>query len=675
MRAATAVLAERLDESVIGAVSRCLSAPDPSVDDCGGPGGVSRERVAQSLMAVWLVVHLRQDIFGPTPGRSLAAANSRFWGSQIPSPEPEGIQKVRAALDRHGRTEAEALLPYLLDPFGLTTRRALLAGVGDLNERRARKKAGAFYTPGDVARLLVSEAIAGPETTVIDPACGAGVFLRAAFSHLCCDVGLSADRSTELIYGIDIDPRAIDACGIVVAHDWLARQPDDEPGIGGARWRLARLNLAVGNSLTAFSSRTPLETRESPGLADRIAARRRLRQHLAQGGLGYPTPATEPVHTSVWHRFAERSDSRFGSVLMNPPFAPTGEQAKRHPELTQAYQTLEAAGNPAGVNLAWPFTEVALQAAGDRGCVGIVLPLSVAYRGDPATTSLRRLMGRAAAWRLRFFDRVPDGVFGDDVKQRVCLATAHKGKPASIATSHLIRWSSTQRAQIFRAGVGAFHGRSTSDGSCLPKIGTALEADVLTQLRNQGKALGEVVVRAALTPPSGLPVECSSAMAVAPTAYNWIGAYRNMELAREGRRATSGKVSLLVFEDSRAADAAYALIASRAFLWWWRATGDLFHVPLRALTDAPFPFQMADQDAVDTLAAAGSALWERAQDNPVRSTNRGVVITAYTAPPVVEELDAVDRAVADAFELPARFARFAREDADRLADAGRVRKG
>jgi N-6 DNA Methylase len=671
MRSATASLAEHLDERVIGLVSRCLAAPDPAVDDAGGCPTASRERVARSLIAVWLVVRLRQDIFGSEPGKSLAAANSLFWGLQIPSPEPDGIDEMGATLDRYGRAEAEGLLPYLLDPFGLTTRRALLAGVGDLDERRARKKVGTFYTPGDVARLLVNEVIVSSGTPVIDPACGAGVFLRAAFSHLCCDLGLPADQSISLIYGIDVDVRAIDACGIVLVHDWLAREPDDEPGIGGIRWRLARLNLAVGNSLTAFSGCTSLEPKERPSIAKRIVARQRIRKRLAQGDHGDPPPTTEPSVPLVWHRFAERSESRFGCVLMNPPFASTGEQANRHPGLIQTYQTLEAARNPTGVNLAWPFTEVALRAAGTGGRIGIVLPLSVAYRRDPATILLRRLMARTAEWRLRFFDRAPDGVFGDDVKQRVCLATARKDKSGSVATSRLIRWSASQRAQVFRPGVGEFHGHAVYDGDPFLKIGTALEAEVFTQLRNQGKTLGEAILHARLIHPAELPISCSSAIAVAPTAYNWIGAYRDILLARRGRRTTSGKVSLLTFEDDREADAAYALLASRVFLWWWRAVGDLFHVPLRALTEAPFPLHLVQRHALDALATAGRALWESAQANAVRSTNRGIVITSYTAPFVAKEIGVADRAVARAFKLPSRFARFAREDANRLTDAGR----
>jgi N-6 DNA Methylase len=639
LRTAAAELAERLEGSQVDAVSRCLALPEAAVDgfDVDAPGPASRRRTARALTAVWLLAQLRRDSLGAGDCSSAAAANSRFWGVEIPCPEPQGLEAMRAALERYGEAEAEALLPYLLDPFGPTTRRALLTGVGDLDERRARKRAGTFYTPGDVARLLTSEALVDPEATAIDPACGAGVFLRAAFSRLCCDLGVVPEQARTQLYGIDLDPCAVDACGLVLVHDWLAREPDPAPGAGAARLRLLRRNLAAGNSLSAFAG----PAREAP----------------------------------VWRRFPERARSRFGCVLMNPPFAPTGEQAAGASRLSREYRTLAAASNAAGVNQAWPFAELALRAAGEGARLGVVLPLSLAYRSDAASVELRRLMATDAAWRLRFFDRAPDGVFGDDVKQRICLAAGHRAGRGRIATSRLIRWSSAKRAQAFRPGVGGFQGCADRDGAPLAKIGTALEAEVLARLRARGRALGEDLVEGRLALPADLPVDSETAVAVAPTAYNWIGAYRDLGLARAGRRATAGKLGLLVFAESREADAAYAVLASRVYLWWWRALGDLFHVPLGALTEAPFAPSTLAPAAIDSLAEAGRALWRRARTGAVMSTNRGVAVTAYRAPLLAAEVAAADRAAVAAFGLPARFGRFVATEASRLADAGRGEDG
>jgi hypothetical protein len=632
LRESTAALAELLDDALAARVSRRLTGLGPDLE-WAGPEPAPRLRAARFLVAVWLFARLRPESFAP--GQTVAAANAHFWGAETPSPEPAEIGALRDALGRYGEDEAEGLFPYLLDPFGLTTRRALLAGVGDLAERRARKHSGTFYTPGDVARMLVAETIAEPDATTIDPACGAGVFLRAAFGRLCCDLDVEAERALGQLYGIDCEPCAIDACGLVLAHDWLARDPDRAPGAGAERWRRARRNLAVGNSLEAFAA----------------------------------TAGEAPV----WRRFSACAGVRFGCVLTNPPFAPTGERAGRRS--ARDYRTLSAAANPAGVNRAWPFVELALRAVGERGRIGVVLPLSLAYRRDAATAELRRLMAAGASWRLRFFDRAPDGVFGDDVKQRICLATARSEGPGRIATSRLIRWSSARRDRVFRPGAGAFRDGGGSDGAPLAKIGTTLEADVLRRLEGFERTLGDGLVEARLASAAALPGRCASAVAVAPTAYNWIGVYRDLELARAGRRAAAGKLSLLVSAGRREADAIYALLASRVFLWWWRARGDLFHVPLGALTGAPFPIDAVQRPALDALAGAGRGLWRRARRSAVSSTNRGVAVTAYRAPLLAAEIATADRAVVDAFGLPGRFARFASAEATRLAEAGRGEGG
>ena len=666
LRMTIASMAGRLEEATVRSYLDLLRAPDPAVDDAVVRVPEPSERVARVMVSIWLIETLRSEA-----AESVAAANARFWGERLDCPQPDGLAELERAIDRRGYREARDLLPYLLDPFGLTTRRAVIAGAGELEERRARKEIGTFYTPGDVVRLLAEETLVGASPSVVDPACGAGVFLRAAFGRLVDDLDCSPAQAISRIYGIDVDCRGIVATCAVLAHDWLAREPDDSPGAGGARWRSVRLNLAVGDSLAMFSGRSPLGDATAVEASDRKGWREELRAGASAGPR--PAPPSAAARGDVWHRFPERDGSRFDCVLMNPPFASAGTPAERGPEVARTYEALSAAANPARVNLAWPFTELALRAAGPGGRLGVVLPLSVAYLRSPSVVALRRAMTRGAAWRLRFLDRAPDAVFGDDVKQRICLATARKQEPGSVATSRLIRWSIGQRADVFKPGVGRFQVQVPAAGDRFPKIGTALEAEALTGLAGRTASLGDGALDAGLLPPTELSDETGCAVAVAPTAYNWIGTYRDVDLARKGRAQAAGSMSVLLFGDRERADAAYALLASRVFLWWWRATGDLFHVPLRTLTEAPFPVHTLRPAALEDLASAGRDLWARAVGNEVRSVNRGVAVCSYPPPDGAAELDAADRSAVAAFELPEQFAEFARQDAKRLSEAGRER--
>jgi len=538
-----------------------------------------------------------------------------------------------------------ALLPYVLDPFGETTRRAVIAGRGSSDERTLRKGLGTFYTPGDVARALVA-AVVGPDCrSVLDPAVGAGVFLRAAFSALA--EHMPPTEAVRCLHGVDVDRAAVDACALVLTHDWLAREPLAEGEAPALRFAEVQSRIVCGDALRLLGPRPSLEDSAlPPGAAPPTTA-----------PAGFAAPDGSPP--DGW-------PTEVGAVLVNPPFARAGASGAA---LTAGYRSLEAAKSPHGVNLAWPFWELAARMAGGDGRVGIVLPLSIAYRDDAVARAARGAVLARGHWELRFFDRAPDALFGDDVKQRVALAIRRPGDPGTLLTSRLRRWSSEGRAAAL--GDGAETVATTAGAGVVAKIGSPVEVAAIDRLRGLGATLGDGLPAARLSAPDDLDAAAASSVVVAPTAYNWIGAFRDPAVARDGRRLAAGKLVELQAESQVMADALYGLLASRLFLWWWRATGDLFHVTLGTVTGAPFPLHSCDRDAVERLAAAGRSCWSEALSMPVTSTNRGVETVAYAPAANSRALADADAAAAAAFALPTRFVRLVQEDAQRLQLAGR----
>src|SRR6267142_1064496 len=67
-----------------------------------------------------------------------------------------------------------------------------------------QKSLGAFYTGKTVAGRLVDWAVYDGSTTVLDPSCGDGAFLEAAYARL---IGLRS-RSPQ-VYGVDVSKDAI----------------------------------------------------------------------------------------------------------------------------------------------------------------------------------------------------------------------------------------------------------------------------------------------------------------------------------------------------------------------------------------------------------------------------------------------------------------------------------
>lgn len=114
-----------------------------------------------------------------------------------------------------------------------------------------RRELGAFYTPPDVAARLVAIALegAGGEPLVCDPACGDGAFLLAAADALAAR-GIPRDAiATHLLWGIDVDPAAVDATRGHIER-WAGVAPGDHvrvgDGLDAVDW-CGRFDVVVGN--------------------------------------------------------------------------------------------------------------------------------------------------------------------------------------------------------------------------------------------------------------------------------------------------------------------------------------------------------------------------------------------------------------------------------------------
>ncbi len=137
-------------------------------------------------------------------------------------------------------------------PEGPATPTEDLLALGDLHQRLLtagdRRAAGAWFTPWPLVEHLVDQALArgsdvgAGEVRVLDPACGAGVFLAAVARQL---VGRCREDPVRCVarsvHGTDLDPDAVDLARVVL---WLELLPWLDPGAP-----LPDLALRVGDSL------------------------------------------------------------------------------------------------------------------------------------------------------------------------------------------------------------------------------------------------------------------------------------------------------------------------------------------------------------------------------------------------------------------------------------------
>lgn len=591
-------------------------------------------RSAWALVGEWLVA---ASLEVPCAGKGLTAAHEWFWrgsGRDLGTvPDLEIVVDVRDAV------ELRALLPYLLDPMAAATRRDVLRSESTALERRTRKAAGVYYTPGDVAYLMaerVRSTGAGAASSLwLDPAHGSGVFLRAAYAALEGEPD-AADR----IYGVDLDPMAAETASFVLAAEDLVRNP------GGSapweRWHRFRRNLATGDALLIDVS-PPRE--ESTLIRD-----------ASTGPLdGYPLGRFEPWR--LQSVFPETAELGFSRVVANPPYAPLPRsEGSRHIRGLH-----RVTGRFAGPDISPVFVELCTDLLASDGALAIVLPLSVVSSTRAPFPDLRQHLSNQPGWlELLSFDRVPDALFGDDIKTRNAIVHLDKGAADGLTASPLYRWTSrTRDTALPEIPVTSIAGLAGVP-KVVPKIGTEWERELLLACDAKGRYLEQWLLSRRLLPlgrvTQAVGDDGSDALALAPTAYNFLSVMRDpLRAVVDGHDSQNG-FSMLQFASGRQASAAYALLNSRLAFWLWHVTGDGFHVTGTLPRRLPVPW--TDEDCTERLARLGDQLWRAALQSPVVSNNRGRTTVAYPAWPFKEIVDEIDALLGDFLDVP---------HADRLA--------
>ena len=575
-------------------------------------------RSAWALLGEWLVA---ASVQAPCVGQGLAAAHDWFWqGSER---EVGRVPDVEVAVEIGDAVELRALLPYLLDPMAAATRRDVLSAQSTAHERRTRKASGVYYTPGDVAYLMVERVLSGRTSTDddlwIDPAHGSGVFLRAAFSALG-----GGPEVADRIYGVDLDPIAAETASFVLAAEDLVRNPD--AGAPWERWHRFRRNLATGDALL-IDSNVALDEPTLPFGS-------------GSGRLdGHPLGRFEPWRLRAV--FPETANRGFARVVANPPYAPL----QRSEAMFHVPRLHAVTGRTASADISPVFVELCANLLSADGALAIVLPLSVVASTRSPFPELRRHLADQPGWlEMLSFDRVPDALFGDDIKTRNAIVHLDRSAPDDLTVSPLYRWTSrTRETALPDIPVVSIAGMAGAPDA-IPKIGSEWERELLVACSASPQFLEHWQAHRRQSPldrvTRSVGHEQSDVLALAPTAYNFLGVLRDpFRAVTDGHDSQNG-FSILQFDSELHASAAYALLSSRLAFWLWHVTGDGFHVTQTLHRRLPVP--QGDEGRIERLADLGDRLWKAALESPVISSNRGRTTVAYPTWPYTELIDRID---------------------------------
>lgn len=565
-------------------------------------------RSAWVLLGEWLVAWAAGHHDGTA---TIGDTHAWFWeGRQVGDlGEVASRRAIPTAITN--AAEVWALLPYLLDTASIATRRSVMSAQANQAERVERKKAGAYYTPGDVAVHMVRRlsATGGSPSTWFDPAQGSGVFLRAALS-----LADDYDTARNNLYGVDIDPFAAEATSFVLVAEDLIANPGAE--LPWQRWHRFRRNLATGNSLFINAAE---RWSKDDGLYDEVGS------------------------WTIGSVFPEVTSGRFSRIIANPPYV----KLAPHPANRWLGQLHPITGAAASADISPVFVELGLDLLAPDGAMSVVLPLSAVVSTRAPFPQLRsRLATDGGRVGFESFDRVPDALFGDDIKTRNSIITIERSAPADVTSTPLHRWTSRKRDLAFSSAPSVSVAGLTGVPAVLPKIGHPWERELFEACTDHPASLASWVWSRRSMSLGQLPVVDNShwaqTVALAPTAYNFLGVTRDATQAGRDGHNSENAVAIFGFESARRASAAYAILASRFAFWLWHVTGDGFHTTAKL----PLYVPAARNDVTaERLADLGEELWDLARQQPLVSVNRGRTTVSYPTWVLGQKIDQIDREV------------------------------
>lgn len=293
-------------------------------------------------------------------------------------------------------------------------------------EPKLRKESGVYYTPTDIVKYVVSNTVGeflkgktikqAAGLKIVDPACGSGSFLIAAYEFLLDwyrDAYLSSDDSktkkllfqTEMgwnlasaerksillrhIFGVDIDSQAVEVTKLSLLLKVLEDESEQAIATNRRLFQERALpdlgkNIKCGNSLIGFDF-----SRDTSLFLDDNERYR--------------------INPFNWNSaFTDVPLAQFDVVIGNPPW---GQKEIAADPLIKNYLRSKYKSIVGIFDLFRPFVEKAIQLTKENGYFGFVLPDVILLKDYPDTRKLlldRLSLSRIDWWGMAFKDAVID---------------------------------------------------------------------------------------------------------------------------------------------------------------------------------------------------------------------------------------------------------------------------
>lgn len=462
---------------------------------------------------------------------------------------------------------------------------------GVRNNNPKKKSRGIYYTPNDVISFMASRCISTlvkrvEKPTVLDCSCGSGVFL------LQCLIELESVYNPE--HRLERSLQLLSQC----------------------IWGVDISSAAIDSSKTAFAQ---YYLDQYDDAIDHFCSVWGIIESAFYLGDGTNLQAVISENNTF--------PSEFDCIIGNPPYVTIGKSD----------------------NLFIGFVKNMMTYSSGIGLSSLILPLSICYAQGDGYVELRKKIQRdCASWDIFNFDRSPDSLFGDQVKTRnTILFRDAQSKKNTVRSSCLQRWTSDNRAQLFRntvlCDISEFE---ISRG--IPKISGSGAASLYKAILDGNSCPKDLMLKGK---------EGSSSVVINGTAYNWLCIYDHLppSVDENGNSYVSETTRTYVTEDEKAKYFCIAILSNRIAYWYWAAIGDGFHLNASFFMDYHIGKTRFTEKQYNELCSLGYEYSSKIKQHPTVSYNAGKKIINYShweAMDIVEKIELITLA---ALNLPMNY--------------------